>query len=461
MKIAQMSDLHYCAKNLVESDRCFGAAITEAIAVGVDAAIISGDSTDHAMDAHAPAVIALARQLKRLADHCPVLMLQGTFSHEPPGLLRMFELIGAKHPITIADRVGSFGLADDCFEVLVSGKAYRMVVTALPTLNKADIAALTAQSVGDAGNKAGQLISSIIEAFAAGNRMLHKQGIPTVLVSHGTVLNCITEHGVPMAGTDHEYGLGSLFAADADVVALGHIHKHQMWKNQNSALSGRHQIVAYAGSIGRFHYGEDGDKVWLEWDMNAGNPSFVAHPTPSRRTVDLFFDGPPDMDKIREMASSLDGLFVRVRYEVDEEHRQKVDREGIKTLLAGAAEVQIEGKTLIVERVRAAGISTVLSLAEKLKKWCEATATPQEGLQARLTDLQSQASETIVGGIMDRLNGRTAVTVRSEPVVDATSKLASPKVEFLEQVGEVGPEKSTQSDDLFGPERSQESLFEV
>ena len=216
MKIAQMSDLHYCAKNLVESDRCFGAAITEAIAVGVDAAIISGDSTDHAMDAHAPAVIALARQLKRLEDHCPVLMLQGTFSHEPPGLLRMFELIGAKHPITIADRVGSFGLADDCFEVLVSGKAYRMVVTALPTLNKADIAALTAQSVGDAGNKAGQLISSIIEAFAAGNRMLHKQGIPTVLVSHGTVLNCIADGGCvcvvhPGHGTKRD---GTLHASD-------------------------------------------------------------------------------------------------------------------------------------------------------------------------------------------------------------------------------------------------------
>ncbi|TBR75402.1 MAG: DNA repair exonuclease-like protein [Burkholderiaceae bacterium] len=405
MKIAQMSDLHYCAKNLAEADRCFGFAVTQAIEAGVDGAIITGDSTDHAMDAHAPAVIALARQLKRLANHCPVLMLQGTFSHEPPGLLRMFELIGANHPITIADRAATFGLSHSQFEMVESSKDYRLVVNALPTLNKADIAALTPNAVGDASHQAGDLISQILESFAAGNRSLRMRDVPTMVISHGTVLNCMTEHGVPMAGADHEYGLGSLFAADADVVALGHIHKHQVWENERTVSPGGCQIAAYAGSIGCFHYGEEGQKVWVEWNMVAGNPSFEARPTPSRQTVDLFFDGPPDLDKIREMAPSLKGLFVRLRYEVDEEHRQRVDRDAINALLADAAEVQIEGKTLIVERVRAAGISTVTSLSEKLKKWCDATATPFDGLEARLSQLQSQSSDVTIAAIMDRLNG--------------------------------------------------------
>lgn len=422
MKIAQMSDLHYCAKNLVESDRCFGASVTEAILAGVDAAIITGDSTDHAMDAHAPAVIALARQLKRLADHCPVLMLQGTFSHEPPGLLRMFELIGACHPITIADRIASFGLEEGSFEPIVAGKDYRLAVHALPTLNKADIAALTPQAVGEAGRQVGDLISQILDAFACANRSLLKQGVPTMVISHGTVLNCLTEHGVPMAGTDHEFALGTLFSAEADVVALGHIHKHQVWRNQDAQVSGRRKIVAYAGSIGRFHHGEEGDKVWIEWDMTSGDPGFAAHPTPSRRTVDLFFDGPPDMEKIRELSASLAGLFVRVRYQVDEEHRQRVDREAIKALLAGAADVQIEGKTLIVERVRAAGISTANSLSEKLQKWCEATVTPGDGLQSRLSDLQSKTGEMIVVDIMDRMHGREPIAPVPLPNVDAASE---------------------------------------
>ncbi|UUZ66270.1 hypothetical protein LP417_35225 (plasmid) [Polaromonas sp. P1-6] len=98
LRVAQMSDLHYCATNIEEADRCFTAAVTGAIENKVHCALITGDSTDHAMDAHSPALVALAKQIQRLANHCPVLMLQGTFSHEPPGLLRMLSLVGAKHP---------------------------------------------------------------------------------------------------------------------------------------------------------------------------------------------------------------------------------------------------------------------------------------------------------------------------------------------------------------------------
>ena len=81
IRIAQFSDLHYSEKNLAEADRCFGFAVDGAIRRGAEVAVISGDSTDHALDVHSPAVERLARQVRRLADHCPVLMLQGTFSH--------------------------------------------------------------------------------------------------------------------------------------------------------------------------------------------------------------------------------------------------------------------------------------------------------------------------------------------------------------------------------------------
>ena len=79
IQLAHFSDLHYSQKNLPEADRCFGAAIDEAICRGATAAVISGDATDHALDVHSPAVERLAGQVRRLADHCPVLMLQGTF----------------------------------------------------------------------------------------------------------------------------------------------------------------------------------------------------------------------------------------------------------------------------------------------------------------------------------------------------------------------------------------------
>src|SRR5262245_11241200 len=101
MLIAHMSDIHYSASNLDEAHRCFSFAVDKAIEAKVDCAVISGDSTDHALDIHAPAVSALAGNIRRLADHCPVLILQGTYSHEPPGTLNVFRLLGGHYGVHV------------------------------------------------------------------------------------------------------------------------------------------------------------------------------------------------------------------------------------------------------------------------------------------------------------------------------------------------------------------------
>ena len=77
MRIAHFSDLHYGAAMLEEADRCFAAAVDRAMAEGAEVAVVSGDATDHGLDLHEPATLRLFAQVRRLADHCPVLMLQG------------------------------------------------------------------------------------------------------------------------------------------------------------------------------------------------------------------------------------------------------------------------------------------------------------------------------------------------------------------------------------------------
>jgi exonuclease SbcD len=111
IRLAHFSDLHYGTKNLIEADRCFGNAVDRAIALGVEAAVLSGDATDHGLDLHAPAAERLFAQVRRLADHCPVLMLQGTFSHEPPGTLAIFRLLGGRHPVHVAERIEQVALS--------------------------------------------------------------------------------------------------------------------------------------------------------------------------------------------------------------------------------------------------------------------------------------------------------------------------------------------------------------
>ena len=143
-RIAHFSDLHYGPKNLAEADRCFGDAIDQAIRLNAQAAVISGDATDHAMDLHAPAAARLAAQVRRLADHCPVLMLQGTYSHEPPGTLAIFRLLGGRYAVHVADRIQQVGLTADRSWTASEGWRFDPVpagllalFTCVPTVNKA------------------------------------------------------------------------------------------------------------------------------------------------------------------------------------------------------------------------------------------------------------------------------------------------------------------------------------
>jgi len=49
----------------------------------------------------------------------------------------------------------------------------------------------------------------------------------------------------------------------------------------------------------RFHYGEEGDKGFLVWQVDADGADCTLHPTPARRTVDICFEGKPVLDELR------------------------------------------------------------------------------------------------------------------------------------------------------------------
>ena len=58
MRIAHLSDLHFGdPKTLAEVERCTAFAIDAAVDAGAELAVISGDSTDHAIDVHSPSFV--------------------------------------------------------------------------------------------------------------------------------------------------------------------------------------------------------------------------------------------------------------------------------------------------------------------------------------------------------------------------------------------------------------------
>lgn len=386
IRALHITDLHFSPANEQESDTCVG----EAVRVAEEewrpqVVILTGDSTDHRLEVHSSALLALAKRIKEFSNLAPVLILQGTYSHEPPGTIEMFGLLSGEFPIAIANRICQVALTKENQWIFSEGAVFapgeidvtavRTVITCLPTVNKANLAA--SLGAADASSEMGSVIQNYLQNVGPVNCQFGLQGIPTIGVSHGTVHGCITEHGVPMNGFDHEFTSEALFDAECSAFMLGHIHKHQSWDK-----GGRK--IAYPGSIGRFHYGEEGDKGFLKWEVSAQASDFDFHVTPSRQMKLFDYDGEPDIEELKLAALDCKNAYVRVRWQIDQEHSQLVNREQIREIFKDASEVKIETRILKIQRTRADGINREHTLAAKLGRWCGMTGIDAGPLQERL-----------------------------------------------------------------------------
>ncbi|HET8550937.1 MAG TPA: metallophosphatase family protein [Gammaproteobacteria bacterium] len=405
LRVAHLSDIHYAPETLKEVDRCFTFAVDAAIDEKCEAGILSGDLFDHKVDLHTPAVNAVLTQVRRLADAMPVLILQGTYSHDAPGSLDVFKHVGGRFPVHVADRIEQVSLYRDekqhlhwrasenwLFERILADTL--LLVSCLPSINKGEVAAKL-ESVGDAATAVGDAVFELMQGWAPNNLQARSAGIPTIVTSHGTVSGCVTEHGCPMSGLDHEFSTGSLFAAEASAVMLGHIHAHQEWEQDG-------RRIAYPGSVGRLHFGEMQDKGLLIWDVAADRADAEFIVTPAKALLQADFDGAPDMAELATLSKTAEGAHVRVRYQIDEEFRSTVDKRAIEKLFmdAGAEVCKVEGRINPIQRSRASGMNKAVTLADKVKKWGEVTETEAGPLVERLAILESKDTDQIVADVV-------------------------------------------------------------
>lgn len=398
MKIAHLSDIHFSDKYLQEVNNCTRHATSQLVGENTpDLIALTGDLFDHRLEQNSPALIASVKWVCELGNIAPVIILQGTFSHDVPRAINIFKHVHTNYPVYVADRIqqvlftnGAF-IPSNTWKTETVNTGDDLMISCLPAVNKGVVAATVGAE--NAAQAVGDRIAELLSAWAPCHRAARLAGVPSILLSHGTVSESETEHGVPMAGLDHEYTTGSIFAADATATMLGHIHKHQSWGREG-------HMIAYPGSIGRLHFGEYDPKGFLLWHIEADVAGFEFIQTPARPLLDLQFEGAPDMDKLQEAAADLvEGCHVRVRYQIDEEHTASVDKDHIENLFSKAEQLKIEARIAPVQRQRAAGIGQAPSLADKVTRWCEITNTQPEPLLERLQEIQVIAPT----GILEQL----------------------------------------------------------
>jgi exonuclease SbcD len=397
VKVLQISDLHYSKETLDQIDRCFEYALNQARQAAVDLIVITGDATDYRLEINAPSFIRLAQRIREATDIAPVIMLQGTYSHEPPGSLNVFRYFGGKYPIKVIDtwcRIGLVGTELVTTDPYSPVARSRLDIWALPVLNKAAVVGLAGGLEGDVAYTTA--ISALLRSIRDRTRQSAQNGIPSLLISHGTIVGSTTETGMSLSGLDHEFTLDALFGAGTDVVALGHIHLHQSWQREN-------QKIAYAGSACTLHAGDVGEKYCLLWTLLPGQPGLQTITLPARKVYNFRFDETPDCHAIAAITDFEPDSIIRVSWKAGSAEQARSTEAQLRELLANRCTLKLEP---IVEQKsvkRAGGISTLPTNTARLAAWAELHEKDAAKMIENFNLLQSQEANDIAEQICNRI----------------------------------------------------------
>lgn len=263
------------------------------------------------------------------------------------------------------------------------------IFAVLPSLNKADPEIMEEGPHGWVDRQVTEVFAPLIEQARGG-------GIPTFLVTHGTINGSMTESNWALVSPDHEFSDSQLFASNADVIMLGHIHKHQTWERHD-------QSMAYPGSLARLVHGDHEEKGWLLWTVDDGI-SFEFISSPTRKLLEIDFDGPPKMEELEELAGEAGpDDAVRIRWNVDYEYAHTVDRKAMQALFSHCDSLNLEGSINPMQSIRTAGIATAANLEEKLRYFASTTGDEAhvEDWAARLAMLQSNDIDGVIKKLLE------------------------------------------------------------
>jgi exonuclease SbcD len=349
----------------------------DAITSGAEAFLVAGDVFDQLSS---PAERNAAIEVVTFwSEHRPVVIVRG--NHDRLADLLYLGRLKTHHDVHVLEHPAIIELGD-------------LIVACIPWPSKAHIVqVLGTSSTLDIQEAAQTAMRGILQGFTA---RFAGTSRPCVILGHLELGSAKTDSSQPMAGKcEIDVSAGDLLDTNADYIALGHIHKHQVLRDK----------ICYAGSPRQTNFGEDKVKGYCLVEIESCRPPVIKHiRAPGRWLITAEGEWADDKLVFDIPECSNDALVVdnsfRLKYEVDESNREQARQAAEETRahlmnLLGAYHVKIDGRTIAAYRVRAGSeeISHAQTSKEKMEAYWAAKGERPERAEAILVKLAQIETE--------------------------------------------------------------------
>lgn len=344
MRIAHLTDLHYCRKHKAEALASLDSFIDVCIREQPDVIVSTGDLFDAGIQSsERDGLPELLDRMRTLLNIAPIYAVSGTPTHDLPG---------AYAPLQMLDAVFSFHLMKAGEHRFDSD----ILIIGVPEPSKAWF---LAGNSGVGKDEAREKIESGMRELLLGCGAVRRKhpDTPCVFLYHGSVRGATMCNGQTVPTGEITIGRDDLALVGADYYALGNIHLAQ----QIDGLP-----AYYGGSAYPCNWGEMDQKRWnlVRIDENGADIASVDYPHPPRRKLYVYAVG-----EVTEMTCAGEQVWVVCR-DMSADDVAEV-RSIVEQYAEPGSRVTVENTP--IETVRATEIRESRSLSHKLSVWSDAS----------------------------------------------------------------------------------------
>jgi len=371
MKIIHAADIHYHAGAKEQALASLDTLIETGIMEGVKLFVLAGDLFDRGVqNSDTGGLPALIERVRKMLEIAPVVVVEGTKTHDVPGCYEIFKDLDEKHNFTVIQP----GIAyfydqfNDCVHRDKIEDQAELLIVGCPEPTKEW---LLASGNGNGIQETNEAIKEGMRKLLLGLGALRKEhpDIPCLMVYHGSIAGATLQNHQILPPGGIELGRDDLALVGADYYALGHIH-----------------LAQQIGDLQAYYPGSAYPLDWGEQDQKGFN-LVILKDTGIRTVVQRHAYPHPPRKKLQ--VSVVTGLNEPGWYKEVAGHQVWVEVKGVKEDIAscnpdhmlnvlitehGALPGSRVTTTIIpTETVRAAEITEKTLLRDKVKIWADSS----------------------------------------------------------------------------------------